>query len=59
MIGKNLIANLPFLDQTSELTGLFLDAAVDEGWAPWYGRKHAGVGVRDGLQGAKKVGNWS
>ena len=35
-----------------------LDAAVDEGWTPWYGRKHAKVGVRDGLQGAKKLGNW-
>lgn len=35
-----------------------LDAAVDQGWTPWYGRKHAGVGVRDGLSGAKKVGNW-
>lgn len=36
-----------------------LDAAVDSGWTPWYGRKPAGVGVRDGLEGAKKVGNWS
>lgn len=35
-----------------------LDMAVDQGWSPWYGRKHAGVGVRDGLSGAKKVGNW-
>lgn len=35
-----------------------LDAAVDQGWSPWYGRKHAGVGVRDGLAGAIKLGNW-
>lgn len=35
-----------------------LDAAVDDGWAPWYGRKTAGVGVRDGLSGATKLGNW-
>ena len=35
-----------------------LDAAVDSGWTPWYGRKHAGVGVRDGLSNAKKAGNW-
>ncbi len=36
-----------------------LDAAVDSGWSPWYGRKTAGVGVRDGLGNAKKIGNWS
>lgn len=36
-----------------------LDAAVDNGWSPWYGRKTAGVGVRDGLNGAKKLGNWT
>lgn len=36
-----------------------LDAAVESGWSPWYGRKTAGVGVRDGLGNAKKIGNWS
>lgn len=36
-----------------------LDMAVDSGWSPWYGRKHAGVGVRDGLSSARKAGNWS
>jgi hypothetical protein len=35
-----------------------LDAAVDSGWTPWYGRKTAGVSERQGLSGAKKVGNW-
>lgn len=35
-----------------------LDAAVESGWTPWYGRGPAGVGEREGLQGAKKVGNW-
>lgn len=35
-----------------------LDAAVDSGWTPWYGRGPAGVGERDGLKGAVKVGNW-
>lgn len=35
-----------------------LDAAVEQGWAPWYGRKTAGVGVKQGLAKAKKIGNW-
>jgi len=35
-----------------------LDKAVELGWTPWYGRGPAGVGVRDGLKGAKKLGNW-
>lgn len=35
-----------------------LDAAVDQGWTPWYGRKTAGVSAKQGLAGAKKVGNW-
>lgn len=35
-----------------------LDAAVDSGWTPWYGRKTAGVSERQGLSGSVKVGNW-
>lgn len=36
-----------------------LDKAVDQGWTPWYGRYNVGVGEWDGLEGAKKLGNWS
>lgn len=35
-----------------------LDKAAEGGWGPWYGRKPAKVGVRDGLQNAKPIGNW-
>jgi hypothetical protein len=35
-----------------------LDMAIDKGWSPWYGSKSAGVGARDGLDGATAVYNW-
>lgn len=35
-----------------------LDNAATGGWGPWYGRRIAGIGVRDGLEGAKPVYNW-
>lgn len=35
-----------------------LDRAVTQGWSPWYGRKTAGVGVRQGLTNAVALGNW-
>ena len=35
-----------------------LDMAVTQSWQPWYGRIPAGVGRRDGLEGAKQVKNW-
>lgn len=35
-----------------------LDKAVVLGWTPWYGRKTAGVGEREGLAGARAIGNW-
>lgn len=35
-----------------------LDKAAINGWGAWYGRKIAGVGVRDGLSGAFPVNNW-
>jgi len=35
-----------------------LDKAVSLGWTPWYGRKPAGVGPREGLEGARVRGNW-
>lgn len=36
-----------------------LDMAVRDSWQPWYGRGPAGVGRRQGLEGAREVGNWS
>lgn len=35
-----------------------LDMAIDKGWSPWKGSKVAGVGERDGLDGATAVYNW-
>lgn len=35
-----------------------LDKAAINGWGAWYGRKIAGVGVRDGLSGAFPLNNW-
>ena len=39
-------------------TRFALDQAAKSGWGAWYGRKPAGIGVRDGLQNAKPIGNW-
>jgi len=36
-----------------------LDKAAVGGWGPWYGRIHAGVGLKDGLGDAKAIRNWS
>lgn len=36
-----------------------LDMAVSQSWQPWYGRRTAGVGRTQGLEGARRVGNWS
>jgi hypothetical protein len=36
-----------------------LDRAATGGWGPWYGRLTAGVGTRDGLDGASPIGNWN
>jgi peptidoglycan hydrolase-like protein with peptidoglycan-binding domain len=36
-----------------------LDAAASSSWQPWYGRGPAGVSRFEGLQGAKRVNNWS
>lgn len=36
-----------------------LDMAVTQTWQPWYGRGPAGVGRRQGLEGARQVNNWS
>lgn len=36
-----------------------LDMAAKQSWQPWYGRKTAGVGRWQGLEGAKQIGNWS
>jgi len=55
--GRNLLEDNT-LDGVVNQIRFSLDKAVDQGWTPWYGRKHAGVGVRDGLSGARKVGNW-
>lgn len=46
------------LDGITTQVRFALDQAVEQGWAPWYGRKTAGVGVRQGLAGAKPLGNW-
>jgi hypothetical protein len=35
-----------------------LDEAAKGGWSPWYGRKTAGVGVKQGLAAAKPIYNW-
>lgn len=35
-----------------------LDMATRQGWTPWYGRKPAGIGAREGLKNAKPIGNW-
>ena len=35
-----------------------LDKAVKLGWTPWYGRKPAGVGPREGLEIAEVKNNW-
>jgi hypothetical protein len=45
-------------DGIRKQTRFALDMAAEQGWGAWYGRKPAGVGVRDGLEGAKAVGNW-
>jgi hypothetical protein len=55
--GRNLLEDNTMDGITNQIR-FSLDAAVDQGWTPWYGRKHAGVGTRDGLSGAKKLGNW-
>ena len=39
-------------------TRFALDQAAKNGWGAWYGRKPAGIGVRDGLENAKPIGNW-
>lgn len=39
-------------------TQFALDKAAENGWGAWYGRKPAGVGVRDGLSNARPIGNW-
>ena len=52
------------LTQDNSLEGLTkqiqfsLDAAVDSGWTPWYGRGPAGVSERQGLSEARVIGNW-
>lgn len=35
-----------------------LDKAATLGWTPWYGAKARNISARQGLQGAKPVGNW-
>lgn len=35
-----------------------LDKAAENGWGAWYGRKPAGIGVRQGLQNAQPIYNW-
>lgn len=35
-----------------------LDEAAKSGWGAWYGRKTAGVGVREGVENAKPIYNW-
>lgn len=46
------------LDGIRKQTQFALDKAAENGWGAWYGRKPAGVGVRDGLANARPVGNW-
>ena len=36
-----------------------LDKAIQLSWQPWYGRRVAGVGRREGLQGARPRNNWA
>jgi len=35
-----------------------LDAAAEDGWGAWYGRKVAGIGTKEGLENARPLGNW-
>lgn len=35
-----------------------LDKAAENGWGAWYGRGPAGIGVRQGLDGATPIYNW-
>jgi len=45
-------------DGIRKQTQFALDKAAESGWGAWYGRKPAGVGVKDGLKNAKPIGNW-
>lgn len=55
--GRDLVSDNT-IEGIRKQTQFALDAAAKDGWGAWYGRKPAGVGVRDGLSNATPVGNW-
>jgi len=57
LTGRNLRQDNTIEGITNQIR-FSLDRAVTQGWTPWYGRKTAGVGVRDGLANAQPLGNW-
>lgn len=46
------------LDGISRQIQFALDMAVRDSWKHWYGRKTAGVGLREGLENAVQLNNW-
>ena len=56
--GRDLISdNTP--DGITNQIRFALDAAVTQGWRPWYGARAAGIRQWQGLQGARRARNWS
>jgi len=56
--GRDLISdNTP--DGITNQIRFALDAAVSQGWTPWYGAKNVGISRWEGLQGARRARNWS
>lgn len=55
--GRSLIEDNTLEGLTKQIQ-FSLDAAVESGWTPWYGRKTAGVSERQGLSEAITAENW-
>lgn len=56
--GRSLISDNTREGITNQIR-FALDQAAVKGWQPWYGRQSVNVGVRDGLENAKPIGNWN